>query len=102
MKLSRRTPENNYVSLQNDNKKLLRGISVQPANNSMFGDAFGPHLSAETMSTLPGTPLPSLLPGGESNELIDVDLHDGGIPTPPDEEEVHDNHFSKLVYINLQ
>ncbi|GLV36888.1 uncharacterized protein CBL_02277 [Carabus blaptoides fortunei] len=72
---------------RNDNKKLLRGISVQPANSSIVGDAFGPQLSAETLSTLPGTPLPSLLPGGESNELLDMDLHDGGIPTPPDKEE---------------
>lgn len=72
---------------ENHKNHHISTISDQSTKPSIISDsAFGPQLSQETLTTLPGTPLPSLLPD-EEGELLDVDFSEPP-KTPPDKEEV--------------
>ncbi|KAI4455033.1 ngep-related [Holotrichia oblita] len=76
-------------SLQNDkfDKKFVSRISkaaVQPLGIAIR-DFFGPQLSSDNLSTVPGTPIPSLAP-----ETPDSDFNESPPKTPCEREEVAD------------
>lgn len=58
----------------------------QSVTTASIKDAFGPHLSAETLNTLPGTPLPSLVQDEALEDFTDVPL-----PNQPEKEQVSIN-----------
>lgn len=52
----------------------------------LIRDAFGPQLNNENLSTLPGTPLPSLVQDSPEHEFTDIQLP----PTPIEKDEILD------------
>lgn len=79
------------MQFENHKNNLVSSLSDHSTKPSITSDnAFGPQLSQETLTTLPGTPLPSLLPD-EEGELLDVDFSEPP-KTPPDKEEVKLQH----------
>lgn len=53
-------------------------------------DGFGPHLSAETLCTVPGTPLPSLVQDETFEDFTDIPP-----PTPAEKQEVTETNTTK-------
>lgn len=64
---------------------MFNALIFQSINTPLVKDAFGPHLSAETLCTLPGTPLPSLLQDETLEDFADIPP-----PTPAEREELVD------------
>lgn len=70
--------------IKSSQSRLILSINLLFQSSTIsIKDGFGPHLSAETLCTVPGTPLPSLVQDETLEDFTDIPP-----PTPAEKQEV--------------